>query len=47
MVHFENNRVPICMILDVVKVAVSHLGVNLAVAFTDIPVEFGVSDKVC
>jgi len=45
-VHFENNGVPLCMILDVVEVAISHSGVNLAAAFTDILAEFGVSDKV-
>jgi hypothetical protein len=45
-VHFENNGVPRCMILDVVKVAVSHSGVNLAAAFADILDEFGLSDKV-
>jgi len=47
MVHFENNRVPICMILDVVEVAISHSGVNLAAAFADILDEFGESDKLC
>jgi len=45
-VHFENNGVPICMILNIVEVAMSHLGVNLAAAFADILQEFGVSDKV-
>jgi hypothetical protein len=45
-VHFENNGVPICMILDVVEVAISHSGINLATAFADILDEFGVSDKV-
>ena len=46
MVHFENNGVLICMILDVVEVAVLHSSVNLAAAFADILEEFGVSDKV-
>ncbi|KIM42535.1 hypothetical protein M413DRAFT_34098, partial [Hebeloma cylindrosporum] len=32
-VHFEHNGEPVCMILDVVEVAKSHTGVNLAVAF--------------
>lgn len=45
-VHFENDGVPVCMILDVVEVALSHSGVNLAAAFADILDEFGVSDKV-
>jgi hypothetical protein len=43
-VHFENNGVPLCMILDVVEVVILHSGVNLAAAFTDILAEFGVSD---
>ena len=45
-VHFENNGVPLCMILDVVEVAISHSGVNLAAVFANILAEFGVSDKV-
>jgi hypothetical protein len=45
-VYFENNRVPIYMILDVIEVAVLHLGVNLTIAFADILVEFRVSNKV-
>jgi hypothetical protein len=45
-VHFENNGVLICMILDVIELAISHSGVNLAAAFADILDEFGVSDKV-
>ena len=45
-VHFENDGVPICMILDIVEVAMSHSGVNLAAAFADILKEFRVSDKV-
>ncbi|KAF9560223.1 hypothetical protein CPC08DRAFT_613634, partial [Agrocybe pediades] len=32
-VHFEHKGIPICLILDVVEVAKSHTGVNLAVAF--------------
>ncbi|KIM71996.1 hypothetical protein PILCRDRAFT_99421 [Piloderma croceum F 1598] len=39
-VHFANNGVPLCMILDVVEVAISHSGVNLAGAFADILAEF-------
>ena len=33
-------------LLDIVEVAMSHSGVNLAAAFADILQEFGVSDKV-
>jgi hypothetical protein len=45
-VHFENNGVLICMLLDIVEVAKSHSGANLAVAFAHIVNEFGISDKV-
>lgn len=35
------------MLLDLVEVAMSHSGSNLAVAFANILEEFGISDKVC
>jgi hypothetical protein len=44
-VHFENDGKPVSMVLDIVEVAMSHLGVNLAAAFADILKEFGISDK--
>lgn len=34
------------MLLDLVEVAKSHTGVNLAVAFAQVLEEFGISDKV-
>jgi len=34
------------MLLDIVEVAKSHLGINLAAAFAKILDNFGVSDKV-
>jgi hypothetical protein len=34
------------MLLDIVEVAKSHSGVNLAAAFAHILDEFGISDKV-
>jgi hypothetical protein len=34
------------MLLDLVEVAHSHSGLNLAKAFTQILEEFGISDKV-
>ena len=34
------------MLLDIVEVAKSHLGINLAAAFAKILDKFGVSDKV-
>lgn len=46
MVHFEIDGVPMCMLLDLVEVASSHSGVNLAAAFVQILDSFGISEKV-
>ena len=46
MVHFENDRVRVCFLLDLVEVTVSHSGLNLASAFAKILKDFGISDKV-
>jgi hypothetical protein len=46
-VHFENAGEPVSMLLDIVEVACSHSGFNLASAFSKILEEFGISDKVC
>jgi hypothetical protein len=45
-VHFENAGVPVSMLLEIVEVACSHSGFNLAAAFSKILKEFGISDKV-
>ena len=45
-VHFENKGTPVSMLLDIVELARSHSGVNLAAAFAKILEEFGISDKV-
>ena len=45
-VHFEKDGVPFAMLLDIVEVARSHSGLNLAVAFTKILGDFGISNKV-
>jgi hypothetical protein len=45
-VHFEDKGVPVAMLLDIVEVAGSHSGFNLAAAFTKIPNDFGISNKV-
>lgn len=45
-VHFEQEGVPISMLLDLVEVAKSHSGVNLAEAFAKVLQEFGIEDKV-
>jgi hypothetical protein len=45
-VHLEEKGVPISMLLDIVEVAHSHSGLNLAAAFANILDEFSISDKV-
>ncbi len=45
-VHFECEGIPICLLLDIVEVARSHSGFNLAVAFADILNDFEIADKV-
>ena len=45
-VHFENKGVPMAMLLDIVELARSHSGFNLAAAFAKILEDFGISDKV-
>jgi len=45
-VHFEEDGVPVLMLLDIVEVAHSHSGVNLAAAFAKILEDFGISHKV-
>lgn len=45
-VHLEHNGEPISMLLDVVEVAKSHTGVNLAAAFAKILEDYNISDKV-
>jgi len=41
-----SDGVQYTMLLDIVEVAKSHLGINLAAAFAKILDNFGVSDKV-
>jgi len=45
-VTFELNGVQYTMLLDIVEVAKSHSGINLAAAFAKILDDFGISDKV-
>jgi hypothetical protein len=45
-VHFAHEGTPISMLLDLVEVARSHSGANLAAAFAKVLEEFGISDKV-
>ena len=44
--HFEKGGVPVSMLLDIVEVACSHSGLNLAAAFAKILEDFGISHKV-
>ena len=46
MVHFENKGVPVAMLLDIVELARSHSGLNLAAAFAKILEDFGIDNKV-
>jgi hypothetical protein len=45
-VHFEHKGEPISMLLDIVEVAKSHTGENLAAAFAKIMEDYGISEKV-
>lgn len=45
-VHFEHDGVPMCLLLDIVQVACSHTGINLAKAFANVLDDFGIADKV-
>ena len=45
-VHLEHRGEPVLMLLDIVEVAQSHSGDNLAVAFAKIMEDYGISEKV-
>jgi hypothetical protein len=45
-VHFQVKGSAVAMLLDLVEVATSHSGLNLATAFAKILDDFGISDKV-
>ena len=45
-VHFEHQGEPMSLLLDIVEVAKSHTGANLAAAFAKILEDYGISDKV-
>jgi hypothetical protein len=45
-VHFEQSGKAMCLLLDIVEVATSHSGVNLAAAFAKILDDFGIAHKV-
>jgi len=46
MVHMEEKGIPVSLLLDIVQVACSHSGINLAKAFAQVLEEFGIADKV-
>ena len=43
-IHFEHQGEPMSLLLDIVEVAKTHTGVNLAAAFAKILDDFGISD---
>jgi hypothetical protein len=45
-VHLEHQGEPLSLLLDIVEVAQSHTGVNLAGAFAKILEDYGISEKV-
>jgi hypothetical protein len=45
-VHLEIDGVPLCLLLDIVEVAKSHSGVNLAAAFAQVLNDFKIAHKV-
>ena len=45
-IHFEKDGVAVSMLLNIVEVAHSHSGLNLATASVKILDDFGISDKV-
>ena len=45
-VHFELKGEPMSFLLDIVEVAKSHSGVNLAAAFAKTLFDFGIEHKV-
>lgn len=45
-VHFAHEGAPVSMLLNLVEVAESHSGENLAAAFAKVLKEFSTSDKV-
>jgi hypothetical protein len=44
--HLEHEGEPISLLLDIVEVAQSHTGENLAAAFAKILEDYSISDKV-
>ena len=45
-IHLEHNREPLSMLLDIMEVAKSYTGENLAAAFAKIMDDYEISKKV-
>ncbi|KAJ2936232.1 hypothetical protein H1R20_g862, partial [Candolleomyces eurysporus] len=45
-VHMEKKGQPVCMLLNIVELLVSHSGINLAAAFVDILCSYGIEHKL-
>lgn len=45
-VHFEQNGEVTCLLLDLIEVARTHSGANLAAVFAKVLADFGIADKV-
>ena len=45
-VHLEHKGEPVSLLLDIVEVAKSHTGMNLAAAFAQILKDYEISEKV-
>jgi len=45
-VHFKKDGELMCILLDLVEVAESHSSVNLAMTFSKVLDDFGISEKV-
>lgn len=45
-VHFEQSGEVTCILLDLVEVARTHSGANLASAFAKVLADFGIAHKV-
>lgn len=45
-VHFEQKGEAVALLLDLIEVAKSHSGANLAKTFANVLSDYGISDKV-
>jgi hypothetical protein len=43
-IYFEKDRKPMCILMDLIEVAESHSGLNLAATFAKILEDFRISD---